>query len=284
MNTIEVAEFTSQFAEIVDISGLTDEMNITYDVKISKTLVEVSPNEEDEIRNVSVNSFVEMKITGIITDTAVVITDAYSPIYEEKWNKELIKFEELSKVNIDNYMLKDSVCFDDIEILQVLSVNAKPTIKKAEISGSRVNVDAYLQVDILLKSQNGINSYIREIDFSYVSEGFFSGSYDTVSINAELSTISYTISGNNCIEIRANIMFNTRLSKVTSLDLISEIILDKDKKHTIDRAPIVAYFVKEGDSLFSIAKKYKTTISNLMKINNITNENEIKADSYIIIE
>ena len=284
LNTIEVTELTSQFAEIVDISGLTDEMDITYDVKVNKTLVEVSPNEEDEIRNVSVNSAVELKITGIVTDTAEVVTDAYSPIYEEKYNKELIKFEELSKTNVDNYMLKESVYFDDIDIAQVISLNAKPIIKKAEISGNKVNVDAYLELELLLKSQNGLNSYLREVDFSYVSEGFFSGSYDNVAINSDLSNISYNISGNNCIEIRSNIVFNTRLSKTVSLDLISDITLNKDKKHTIDRAPIVAYFVKVGDGLFSIAKKYKTTISNLTKINNLTNENELKPGSYIIIE
>lgn len=284
LNSIEVAEFTSQFTEIVDIAGLTDDLDITYDVKINRTLVEVSKNEDDEIRNISVNGFVELKVTAIKTDTAVVAIDAYSPVYEEKFNKELIKFEELSKVNIDNYLLKEALYFDDTEILQVISIYAKPIIRKADINGNKVDVDAYLEAVILLKAQNGISSYTKEIAFSYTAEGFFNGSYDTVSINAELSNISYNISGSNCIEIRSNILFNTRLSKVISLDLISDITLDKDKKHKVDRAPIVAYFVKEGDTLFSIAKKYKTTIANLMKINNICNENEIKADSYIIIE
>lgn len=284
LNTIEVTEFTSQFTEIIDISGLTDDLDITYEAKINKTLVEVSQNEDNEIRNISVNGFVELKLTAIKTDTTTIIVDAYSPFYEEKWSRELIKFEELSKANIDNYLLKEVVYFDDIDISQVISINAKPIIKKAELSYNKVDVEAYLESVILVKTQNGISSYTKSIDFSYISEGFFNGNYDTISINTELSNISYNISGSNCIEIRANILFNTRLTKVYTLDLISDIILNKEQKHKIDRAPIVAYFVKDGDNLFSIAKKYKTTSSNLIKINNLNDENDIKINSYLIIE
>ncbi|MEG2275044.1 MAG: DUF3794 domain-containing protein [Clostridia bacterium] len=46
---------------------------------------------------------------------------------------------------------------------------------------------------------------------------------------------------------------------------------------------IVVYNIKKGDTLWDIAKKYKTTVENIVKINNIQNSNKIDVNEKILI-
>jgi LysM repeat protein len=45
----------------------------------------------------------------------------------------------------------------------------------------------------------------------------------------------------------------------------------------------LAYIVSPGDSLFNIAKKYNTTIENILKFNDIPNINMIRTGQQIIV-
>lgn len=46
----------------------------------------------------------------------------------------------------------------------------------------------------------------------------------------------------------------------------------------------ITYIVKKGDNLTKIAKRYGTTISNLVKLNNIADANKIYVGQKLIIK
>ena len=91
-----------------------------------------------------------------------------------------------------------------------------------------------------------------------------------------------------------NIMQNgTDIEVVLSLDIIANIedisqmsIIDKIEDMALDLSDLDSinlYIVKPGDSLWKIAKKYKTSIEKIVKINNIENPDEIDVGQKILI-
>ena len=60
-------------------------------------------------------------------------------------------------------------------------------------------------------------------------------------------------------------------------------IVKKDKKIKNDASCIRVYFPKSGDTLWKIAKRYKTTVSNIMELNNLENDN-IKVGDKLYIQ
>lgn len=61
--------------------------------------------------------------------------------------------------------------------------------------------------------------------------------------------------------------------------------LEFDEKNKIDKTnkpSVVVYIVKEGDTLWKIAKKYNTTVEEIMSLNNLTSD-EISPGKRLII-
>ena len=106
----------------------------------------------------------------------------------------------------------------------------------------------------------------------------------TFSAKIELQHFSYHISNHNSIEIRSGITYHLCLHSTCDKEYVEAILVDEDAPLTISRAPIVAYIIKPGDTLFLIAKKYATTVDRLKAVNNIENDRNLKVGSYLIIE
>ena len=112
--------------------------------------------------------------------------------------------------------------------------------------------------------------------------------YDVDGIS-EISNAYVEITGDNIevtqngtdIEVRISLQIYTNIEDLTNLNLIDSIednILDISNLDSIN-----IYVVKAGDTLWNIAKKYKTSIDKLVKTNDIQNPDVIDVGQKILI-
>ena len=72
---------------------------------------------------------------------------------------------------------------------------------------------------------------------------------------------------------KIDLEFLVNLSNNKEIQVIEEINVDETRQN--ERYSLIIYFVKPGDTLWKIAKKFRSTISNIVKINAIEDENKI---------
>ena len=112
--------------------------------------------------------------------------------------------------------------------------------------------------------------------------------YDVDGIS-EISNAYVEITGDNIevtqngtdIEVRISLQIYTNIEDLINLNLIDSIednILDISNIGSIN-----IYVVKAGDTLWNIAKKYKTSIDKLVKTNDIQNPDVIDVGQKILI-
>ena len=97
----------------------------------------------------------------------------------------------------------------------------------------------------------------------------------------------YTVKkGNTLSQIAIN--YNTTVEKIVSLNNITNpnlIYIGQNIKIPIVRySGNTTYTIKRGDTLYSISRRYNTTVANLVRINRIKNPNLIYAGNVIKIE
>ena len=90
-------------------------------------------------------------------------------------------------------------------------------------------------------------------------------------INIELGELEHRDVGGNQEQIRLNMNINVLNNQDKNITLLKNIeITDED----LPKMPsIVVYYVKAGDSLWSIAKKFNTTVASIKKTNKIAGNN-----------
>ena len=85
-----------------------------------------------------------------------------------------------------------------------------------------------------------------------------------ITVDVSNNGINLTQSGRN-VEIDMNILAKCYIENIASINIINTIEADKLDLGNMDSLNI--YIVKEGDTLWNIAKKYKTSIDKLLKAN-----------------
>ncbi|MGN1051709.1 MAG: LysM peptidoglycan-binding domain-containing protein, partial [Acutalibacteraceae bacterium] len=107
-----------------------------------------------------------------------------------------------------------------------------------------------------------------EMSFSVENENT-----EILSISPTIKSISYRISDEKSLEIRAEIeITGTTVTKNTK-NVCGEFILKKDKPFEKISCPLTMYFGEKDENIWDIAKRYRT------KVNLLKEENEIESDT-----
>ena len=83
------------------------------------------------------------------------------------------------------------------------------------------------------------------------------------------------------MDANIDLIFNIKISKNISISIIDNIEITENR---IDKDySLIIYIVKPGDTLWNIAKNMRSTVDDIVRANNIENENLIKAGEKLYI-
>ena len=90
--------------------------------------------------------------------------------------------------------------------------------------------------------------------------------------NSDIEHLSYTITDGRSIDIRPNVVLSLKAVKPENCEFISGIEIDEEK--VIPHMPaMVVYFIRPGDTLWEIAKRYRITPDAILESNNVDPDN-----------
>ena len=102
-----------------------------------------------------------------------------------------------------------------------------------------------------------------------------------IETNIEITLQDFNIMPDESIDIKIDLGFTANLSNNQKLQVIEEITIDETRED--ERFSLIIYFVKPGDTLWNIAKRFRSTVSNIAKINGVEDENKINVGQQLFI-
>ena len=87
--------------------------------------------------------------------------------------------------------------------------------------------------------------------------------------------------GSSSIEANISIQIIVCANNLTNIFQIGDIIEGKHTASDLDN--MYVYIVKKGDTLWNIAKKYKTTVAKIANTNNIVDENRLTIGQKLLL-
>ena len=118
-----------------------------------------------------------------------------------------------------------------------------------------------------------VDTRIAKIPFEFVIENLEDAENLNSNMNIEILNKDFVISEGG--EVLANIDMNMNIdtSKTANLNLIDEIETNGERDE--EDYSIIMYVVKKGDTLWKIAKRYGSTIDDIVRTNGIENPDKI---------
>lgn len=266
----------------IPIMGFVDiqDVNEACECEVQNNLVNltIKPNNLEE-HSITIEAEIEVVCSAYEAKEITMIEDLYSITDDLEFKKREIKvITERSKMS-DICIVKENIRIPELTG-RVLNVQINPTINGQQIRNGKIIYEGNLNLKILFEQSNGIN--MREIDLQFN----FDMNSDKIEEQSNIETIlkirqNDFIIKDGVLEVTVGIEFNISEQKNKVIKVIEEIQIEESKK--CNPYSMIIYFVKPGDTLWKIAKMFKSTVEDIAKINDIENPNKINVGRQLYI-
>jgi len=275
-NRISVALTKIPIMGFVDIQDVNETCNCEMQNSLSNLIIKPNSTEEHSIY---VEAEIEVSCAAYETKEINIIEDMYSMTNDIQFSKKEIKaVTERNRIN-DICVVKENIRIPELTG-RVINVQINPSINNQQIRNGKIIYDGNLNLQVLFEQNNGVN--MREVDLQFN----FDISSDKIEEKSNIETVlkikqNDFVIRDGIIEITIGVEFNVSEQKNKVLNMIEDVRMEEMK--TCDNYSMVIYFVKPGDSLWKIAKKFRSTVDDIATVNDIENPEKINAGQQLYI-
>lgn len=272
---IECAEYTLPFTEAPDGAELKEGMEGEADYSVKSIVCTPCDSEDGANTALSVEITVCAAVRGFETSALSVLSDAYGKDFNVDIEKKAFDIERFLGSGYIQLPQKEVMEVPDYlpEIMKVCDVAATPVVSSVEISDGKVLVSGSVCANVLYITRSS------DLPVAGFEQSFeFSHSFDIPDIKEDAiceakvtpEHISYTLSGDRTLSLRIITALSLKCMVLEKTMLIESI--EKNDEPVGSGSPVSIYFVQPGDTLWSIAKRYRTSVKNIME------DNELESD------
>lgn len=280
-NEVHSKKGTVPFNHFIDMPGAHKDLIGEVEFQIVEGSYEVMGNDLGERKIIDLE--VKVKILGKAYEenSRELIIDAYSTKENILLEREELSIKEnlkdISHIERLNLEIPETYAKDIIEVLGTANVLEKKYVD------DNIVIDGYLTVEVLYidRLTNELGSF--KDDFPFRSDIDEKISYDTdFAVDVKLDSINGYVR-KDTLDIEGNILVKAVLSKNRKVYGIKEVKETGELINKKNKPSITIYIVQKDDVLWDIAKRYNTTIDEIVTSNNLPSR-EVSPGDKIIIE
>lgn len=270
--------FSVPFTGMVEFENISDDS--LFDVKYDLRNLEIIKSaDSSNLLNISA----EIGVNAVMYDEQEIeyVTDMYS-------TKSNLKFDTtklavlMNQETIKNDIIINETVGDLKGNYKIQDTNLNTESLITRVDTGNLYVDGVLKLDVMLENLDTKMIENKTYDINVNSKVALNRDIDPDTVNIKIGIKKEDIRISN-EKIDASII----LDVIVHLNNIENILMinDIEEEGLLDDEfySMYMYIVKKGDTLWDIAKKYKTTVAKIANINNIENENLINIGQKLLI-
>lgn len=266
----------------IPVMGVVDMPNVNENCICNakntlKNLV-IKPNGA-EGHSIYIEAEIELSCIAYETKEINVVEDLYSLETDIRTDKKQINVITERKTMQETYTMQENIRVPDLTGT-IYNISASPIINKYETMRGKAILTGEVNIEILFNQNNSMNSRMIQLPFNYEMNS------DVIDNNVILEPMIITnqtdaVIKDGNVELMLNLGITLNLTMNAKLDIIKEINMEENQSEKMYSMTI--YFVKPGDTLWKIAKMFRSTVEDIAEINEIEDVNRISVGEQLYI-
>ncbi|MEG1363572.1 MAG: LysM peptidoglycan-binding domain-containing protein, partial [Clostridia bacterium] len=265
------------FTSMIELENINDRSK--FDIDYVLTSFNIIPNTDiDTIKTMNCDYRIDTNITMYEEINIDYVDDFYSQRYDLDFVDERIdvvkNVTHFTKQIEINEKLND-VIDDNYKIIDIIADPSYIVLKEVD---NKLHIEGNLKLSVL--KQNMANMDIENKIMDILINEVIDIDNNSCIFNLVVDKVSFT-HDNNELDVKVKMTVHAKCynsGKIKSACDIESKNMDLNKLNSMN-----IYIVKKGDTLWSIAKKYKTSIDKIKSINNLEDANDISVNQKLLI-
>lgn len=262
------------FAEIVEAENVDENcaVSVIYDVK------SITPNVRGDINGdtkiISVDVVIGARVKASKSEQQSFAEDCYGIFGKLNSTCEKVSVSEyVTSEDTETTVTQQVKMPKNVKLGDVISISCKPVVRETYFNDGNFCAKGNLVSFLIYREDkdNGvIRSAVTESDFEWKMRAQGESLISDMDIWTEDAT-AHKVSQDEA-EVKATLGINAKILKNHEINIITNCEMADDEISSAERPSIVIYFVEDGDTLWSVAKRYGTTVEKIKKANNLEND------------
>ena len=279
-NRINSVETIIPIMGFIDIQDVTEDNICDVEYEICNVIVDPKNAEEHAI-------YVEVEIkiycAAYKNNELNIVQDLYSPNVELNFTQKQIQAMQ-SKENLqDVCSIRSKQVMPELNGEKIYDVDILPIITNQTILQDKILYEGEVKLNFVYSTNNSTGIETKEISLPFNFNMQCQNITQVTSVNTrmEIGLQNFVITSDNSVDIKIDLIFKVSMSNNANINIIDNI--EVNENNIINKYSMVVYFVKPGDSLWKIAKKFGSTVNAITETNGIEQVDNIAVGQQLFI-
>lgn len=272
----------------LECSGCEDGMIADIEVNLQKQDIQIKPDDDGEERILDLEAILELGIKLYKEEELQILSDIYSTKNHLDIEGKSIAYQNLLIKNDSKLRVVDSLKLETGQpgILQMCNADGVARIDREVREEGSIHIEGVIEIQVLYISDDDVKpvgAVKGAVPFEQQLEIRNFNDNCTYDLKAGLDQLVVTMLSGEEIEVKASVDLNLIVFEHAEGYFIKNVgdgeSLEKDRQNM---PGITGYIVKDGDTLWDIAKEFYTTVSRIMSINGLDQEKIARGDKLIL--
>lgn len=272
----------------IESSGIDAEMFSVIPLKLQEVSLVVKPDYDGEDRVIAVEGIIKLDIKAYSEEESEVVLDMYSTkahmdlaceekTYNQIAMKNSVKSRGYGKYKIDATMEKP---------LQICYSFGDAIVENVTVDKNLITIEGCVKVNVIYVSSDDSSpmaSFSCSVPFSQVINFDEEINNLEYALSVNVDQVNATLIGQEEIEVRTVVGIEILIMKVNKERFIIDAKENEMSSAELADFPgIIGYIAPNEETLWDIAKRYKTTVEELQSTNKITSDCIMPGDKIVI--
>ena len=264
----------------IDMPDVTDENMCEVKYEIKNVLIK--PNSIEE-HSIYVEIEIDVNCNIYKTQSLDMIQDLYSPSVNLAYKQKIIRTMSRKQEIKDLCPIRDKQFISEIGKNKIYDVDIRTNILSQSNLQDRIIYQGEIELKFTFESNTNANIETKTImvpfDYNMNCPGVKPSS--KVSTSIEIAMQDFVVMPDESIDIKIDLKFIVNSFENEDINVIQEVNIEENRD--TQRYSIIIYFTKPGDSLWKIAKRFRSTVNAIATLNGIEDENKIGVGEQLFI-
>lgn len=278
------------FHTSIPCSGIKEDMVLQIEQEVITREIQIKPDEDGEEREIETEYACNLGIKIYQDEEVKYLADLYSIDKDLQIEEKEQHFQHLlTKNNFQKRITEQiSQSKDAKEILQICHSQGWVQVEEQEWRDNGIFIEGTVEIKILYISPDDrmpMGEIKASIPFSHTVEWKNPVQNVSFQVLPQLEQLHTMLLGKDGIEVKINLNLETFLFENISKNMIHNINWREISVENMEEIPsMVGYLVKPGEQLWEIAKRFHTTVEEIMEMNHLEEEAVKKGDKILLMK
>lgn len=265
-NRINSAEANIPIMGFIDIPDITDDNICEVNYEIKNMIVK--PNNAED-HSIYVEAEIQIYCHIYKNEEVNIIQDLYSPSTNLLFTQRKVRVMQQKEVMQSTCNIRETQLISELQGNKIYDVTINPEIQNQTLLNDRILYEGEVRLDFIYATSNNGSIDTKTIKVPFQFNMDFNGvnTNSNIQTSIEIGLQDFVVTADDSVDIKIDLIFRTAMSKNTEINVIDDIKEDEDKN--TNKYSMIVYFVKQGDTLWNIAKRFGSTIEEIARVNGI---------------